>query len=345
MSEFEKIRYTRQQDFNIKEKELIDFDFEGKKKKVYGNCNLSIFVDDYCNADCKFCVAQLRYENQAMAYQKPKIEDDEEYYRRLDEVLTYVEPLNVSVSITGGEPTLSPRFRKIIEIVDKHNIRKRTITTNGSALLQKDGDKTILDILIDGKFDHLNISKTHYDEEINKKIMRYNKGYCSNEDLAKIIPYALEHNLRPRLSCLLLKDGIHDVEGMAKYIEFYEKLGIDNIIFRELMDYDEQSMCNIEKMEYNKRNKVRLNDVWKEVDKDKRFVPYRNLLGYYYYVEMYNYHNVVVCSESADLKVQAKEKSNNQDIVYEMVFHPNGNLNGSWVDKEDILLKYDKEVK
>lgn len=347
MSEFEKIRYTRQQDFNINEKKLIDFDFEGKKRRVYGNVNFSIFVDDYCNADCKFCVAQLRYENIAMAYKKPKIEDDEEYFRRLDEVLSYVAPLNVSVSITGGEPTLSPRFKRIIELVDKHNIRKRTITTNGSALLKKvDGDKTNLDLLIEHKFDHLNISKTHFDEDINRKIMRYNKGYCSNEDLAKIIPYALERGLRPRLSCLLLKDGIHDVKGMAEYIEFYEKLGIDNIIFRELMDYDNAKMCNKEKMDYNERNKVKLNDVWKEVDKDSRFVPYQNLLGYYYYVEMYDYHNVRVCSESADLKVQTKEKGNNQDTVYEMVFHPNGNLNGSWVDNEDILLKYEKkEVK
>ena len=344
MSEFEKDRYTRQANYDINKKDLIDFNFEGKDKKVYSNVNFSIFVDDYCNADCKFCVAQLRYENMALAYKKPKIEDDLEYYKRLDEVLTYIEPLNVSVSITGGEPTLSPRFKKIIELVDKHNIRKRTITTNGSALLKKQDGKKILDYLIDNKFDHLNISKAHYDEEINKKIMRYNKGYCSNEDLKKIIPYALEHGLRPRLSCILLKDGIHDVDGMASYIEFYEKLGIDNIIFRELMDYEEKTMCNREKIDYNKRNKVKLNDIWKEIDKDKRFIPYKNLLGYYYYVEMYDYNKVRVCSESADLRVQSKEKNDNQDIVYEMVFHPNGNLCGSWVDNEDILMKYEKKT-
>lgn len=344
MNEFEKTRYTRQEDFNINEKALIDFDFDGVKKKVYGNVNLSIFVDDYCNADCKFCVAQLRYENMAMAYQKPKIEDDEEYYRRLDEILTYIAPLNVSVSITGGEPTLSPRFQKILEIIDKHNIRKRTITTNGSALLKKiDGNKTNLDLLIDYKFDHLNISKAHFDETINQNIMRYHKGYCSNKDLVQIIPYALKHGLRPRLSCLLLKDGIHDVDGMVKYIEYYEKLGIDNIIFRELMDYDENTMCNREKMDYNLRNKVKLNDVWKNIDKDSRFIPYKNLLGYYYYVEMYDYHNVRICSESADLRVQTKEKEENSNVVYEMVFHPNGNLNGSWVDNEDILLKYEEK--
>jgi cyclic pyranopterin phosphate synthase len=341
MSTFEDIRYTRQANFDIGTKEVIDFEFD-MPKKVYGNCNLSIFIDDYCNADCMFCVAQLRYENRSMIYKKPKIEDDEEYFRRVEEVLERVAPLNVSVSLTGGEPTLSPRFIRVVELLDKYNIRKKTITTNGSALLKMVEGKRVIDYLIDAKFDHLNISKAHYNEAKNRILMPYPCGEagCTNEALAEIIPYALSKNLRPRLSCLLLKDGIHDLSGMVDYIEFYKKLGIDNIIFRELMDYDERTMINMEKVDYCKYNKVRLNDIWQEVDKDSRFVPEKNILGYYYYVEIYNYKGVTVCSESADLRVQKQEKDSHKDFVYEMVFHPNGNLNGSWVDSEDILLKY-----
>ena len=337
MSDFKRNRLARQKNFDIYEKELVPFKFDGKDKEVYKNCNLSIFVDDYCNADCKFCVAQLRYENRNKLYEKERIEDDDAYYERLDEVLEKLEPLNLSVSITGGEPTKSPRLPRILELLEKHHIRKRTITTNGSGLFDKVNGKTMLDHLIDN---HFNISKTHYDEDINKKIMCYKQGYCSNEDLAKIIPYALKKGLRPRLSCLLLKDGIHDVEGMAKYIEFYEKIGVDNIIFRQLMDYDLEKMCNVEKMHYCMKNEVDLNDIWEEVDKDKRFIPFKNILGYYYYVEIYNYNKVVVCSESADLKVLYEEKKRHPDVVYELVFHPNGNLNGSWVDNEDILMEY-----
>ena len=341
MENFEKLRKERQKNFKIDNNRLIEFEFETGKRNVYDNCNLSIFLDDYCNANCKFCVAQLRYENQGMIYKKKKIEDEEEYYRRLDEILTKLEPLNVSVSLTGGEPTASPKLIRVLELLEKHHIRKRTITTNGSMLLKEIDGKTILDYLIDYHMDHLNISKTHYDEKINQDIMCYAKGYCSNEDLQKIIPYALSRGLRPRLSCLLLKSGIHTVEDMVNYISFYEKLGIDNIIFRELMDYEESTMLNVEKVLYNKNNKVRLNDIWPQLANDKRFKPYKNLLGYYYYVEMYNYNDVVVCSESADLRVQSKEKSENQDIVYEMVIHPNGNLCGSWVDNEDILMNYE----
>ena len=70
---FQPLREKRQELYNIEDYTLLDFDFEGKKKKVYSNVNLSIFLDDYCNADCRFCVAQLRFENKGMMYKKDKI--------------------------------------------------------------------------------------------------------------------------------------------------------------------------------------------------------------------------------------------------------------------------------
>ena len=115
---------------------------------------------------------------------------------------------------------------------------------------------------------------------------------------------------------------------------------IDNVIFRETMDYDEQAMKNHDKMAYLKENKVYLNDIWKCIDKDNRFTPVKQLLGYYYYVEVYKYQGIDMVSESANLVKLYEQKQIANDVVFEMIFHPNGNLNGSWVDNEDILLAY-----
>lgn len=115
---------------------------------------------------------------------------------------------------------------------------------------------------------------------------------------------------------------------------------IDNVIFRETMDYDERAMRNHDKMAYLKENKVYLNDIWKCIDKDNRFTPIKQLLGYYYYVEVYKYQNIDMVSESANLVKLYEQKQIANDVVFEMIFHPNGNLNGSWVDDEDILLAY-----
>ena len=337
---FQPIREKRQECYNLEDYQFNPFLFDGKEKQVYSNVNLSIFTDDYCNANCKFCVAQLRYEDKGQMYKKGRIASDEEYYRRLDEVLAYLRPLNPSVSITGGEPTKSHRLIPILEMIEKYGYRKRTLTTNGSGLFDIVDGKPIIQHITDNHFQHLNISKAHYDEEINRRIMQYERGYCSNEDIEKIALFAKAHNLRPRMSCLLLKEGIHDLDGMIKYLDYFQSIGLDNIIFRETMDFDQEKMSNIPKMQYLNDNKVRLNDIWKDIDKDPRFTPIRQLLGYYYYVEVYKYQNVDMVSESANLVKLYEQKERAKDTVFEMVFHPNGNLNGSWDDKEDILLAY-----
>lgn len=338
---FQPIREKRQECYNLEDYTFNDFNFDGTRKKVYSNVNLSIFTDDYCNANCKFCVAQLRFENKGKMYNKGRISSDDEYFRRLEYVLDYIRPLNPSVSITGGEPTKSRRLIPILELVEKYGYRKRTLTTNGSGLLDVIDGKTILQHITDNHFQHLNISKAHFDEDINRKIMQYERGYCSNEDIARIAAFAKAHNLRPRMSCLLLKEGIHDKEGMIEYLNAFRSLGIDNVIFRESMDYDEDNMLNREKMAYLKANKVRLNDIWRTMDGDSRFTPIRQLLGYYYYVEVYKFQDVDMVSESANLVKLYEQKEKARDTVFEMIFHPNGNLNGSWVDDEDILLKYE----
>lgn len=344
---FAPLREARQETHNVEEYTLVPFEFQTGTRNVYSNTNLSIMVGDYCNANCKFCVAQLRYENRAMQYRKPHIESDEEYFSRLEEMLEFLRPLNPSISITGGEPSKSRRLPQILRIINKYGYRKRTLTTNGSGLFDEVEGKSMLQHIIDNGFQHLNISKAHFDDDINKTIMQYdpNSGYCSNEMLARIAAYSRANNLRPRMSCVLLKGGISTLEEMVQYMEYYQSLGMDNVIFRELMDYDDTTMQNATKVAFNKENKVHLEDIWKRLDGDTRFTPIRNLMGYYYYVEVYKYQGVDMCSEGANLAKLYKEKTRNPEVVYEMVFHPNGNLNGSWVDKEDILCPYGGDVK
>ncbi len=340
--EFNKeLRFKRQADYDINQYELVDHEFKAGHRRVYKNLNFSIFVDDYCNADCKFCVAQLRYSHRKLLYEKKHIEDRDKYLERLENVLKAVRTLNPSVSITGGEPTLSPVLPDILELVDRYDFRKRTITTNGSGLLMVRDNATVLEHLMKKRWQHLNISRAHFDDDVNRQIMRYQveSEYCDSQMLKEILDITAGTELKHRLSCLLLKDGIGSVESMKRYLDFHGKLGADNFIFRELMDYDKKAV-NLEKIKYCTDNKIRLNDIWGQLDNDKEFEPYLNILGYYYYVEIYKYHNMTVAGESANLNQQYIEKEKHRDTVYEMIFHTNGNLCGSWVEGEEILDEY-----
>lgn len=334
------LRLERQKNYDITNYESIPYTFETGDFNVYKNFNFSIFIDDYCNADCKFCVAQLRYANKGLIYKKEKL-DDNEWYKRCEEILKFIRPLNPSISITGGEPTISKKLVRTLEMVNDLGFRKRTITSNGSHLFDKVGNKMIIDHLIDNGWNHLNISRPAINNEESQRIMRFNntEGFCSNEMMRDIISITNQCDMKHRISCLLLKESVNSVEKMKKYLDTYIELGGNNFIFRELMDFAKDAI-NVEKTTYCYENKIRLNDIWNEIDNHPEFEKYLNILGYYYYVEIYKYRGATVASESANMVQQGIEFANHPDRVYEMVFHPNGNLCASWVDTEKILDKY-----
>lgn len=335
------LRTLRQSVYDISNYESSRFRFAAGEKKVYRNCNLSIFVDDFCNANCKFCVAQLRYENRKRLYRKEHIDDDAEYFRRLYRVLSLVRELDPSISITGGEPSISRRLPRILSMIDELGFRKRTITTNGSGLFLQYGNERIAELLIRHRFDHLNISRCAPCEELNRRIMDYEaKGlYFSNRDLKHLLELLGGAPPKIRLSCLLLKESVRGLSELKEYVDYYSALGVDHFIFRQLMQYDHLAV-NLEKIRYCEENTVDLNEIWEAMESDSAFVPHLNLLGYYYYVEIYRYRNAIVAGEAADLRQQYLEKSKHPDTVYEMVFHTNGNLCGSWIPEEDILDPY-----
>ena len=74
------------------------------------------------------------------------------------------------------------------------------------------------------------------------------------------------------------------------------------------MDYDHKAI-NLEIMKYYETNKISLDDIWKDMENHKELVPYLNLLGYYYYVEIYKYNECTIASEAANLERQYKEKA------------------------------------
>lgn len=307
------------------------FKFLNKEYDVYNNVNLSIFVDNYCNYKCPFCVAEQRQEER-----KYKL-SSKDYLARLKSVLDYIKPLNPSISITGGEPTKSDLLIPIIELLDNYNFKRRTITTNGSGLLDTSNNNLIIDRLIKANFNYINISRLHYDEEVNKKLTLPIKDYLSNKELEYILTTyksGSRYDSRIRLSVVLLKDGINSVEEISNYIKYFSKFGQDSFIFRQLMLPDNFVVDS--KRNYTKDNFVALEDIYKSFGND--FELYKEIYGYYYTVKIFSNKSNNIATEYADLAVSYSENENNKNLVYEMVFHPNGNLTKNWQDSQNILM-------
>ncbi|MGF7010621.1 cyclic pyranopterin phosphate synthase [Lachnospiraceae bacterium PF1-22] len=300
-------------------------------RDVYTNANFSIVIDKKCNAACDFCVEALRSKAR-----NSKL-DDSAYLEQLDTVLKLMRSLNTSISITGGEPTISSKLLAVLKKVNDYGFRKRVITTNGSHLLSMSSEgKTILDHIIENRFNHLNISKASFNEADNYSLMHYSEGCTTNDDLRIIIPRANKNNLQVRMSCVINKKGIYTFEDVIQYIEFYNRMGCNQFVFRELMNYKFDKDSNREKERFYKQNFVDIQPAILDfIEKDDQFQLIKEVKGYYYNVLVYQYGDCSVCFEKANL-VKMKERDSK---IYEFILHENGRLCGSWDDSEELIFK------
>ena len=350
-------REFKQSVYDIKEnsstKSLIKWNIKGKTYNVYSNVNLSIYSRQSCNGNCLFCVEKLRplSRGRTLDSQKSIIEDDKEYFKRLASVLNLTKPLNPSISITGGEPSKDPKLKKILKYIKCFKLRKRTMTTNCSGLLDKiNGTKRqVLDLLIDANIAHLNLSRAHFDENINHEIMDL-ENFHSNMELKEIIERAKKGGIRPRLSCVLLKGYIENFQDMIKYLDWAASLGVDNVVFRQLMKFNHKTHLKNKITQFCENYFIPLSPLLYKIYKSKNynnkyFSFIKQVLGYYYYVEVYHYKKpkqmgIDVVFEEADLNfIELKKMKNTKNpIIYELIFHPNGRLCSTWQPWDGIII-------
>lgn len=324
-----KINYTA---FDPEDYEWLAEIYDIQGKRVYKNFNFTIFLDNYCNADCKFCVEQIKTANTGKI-EKTRIAEKEVYVERLDEVLQKIRPLNPSISVTGGEPLLSPWFDDVMKLLGKYRFRKTVITTNGTDI------KKHMDAIIEAGISHVNFSRPHMDERIVQNIMRFGCDHhmTTYDEFPEIIDYLEKNRVRTRFNCIMSREGISSVEDMKKYLDFIRSLGCHHVVFRELMSFNEATAANLEKKKYADENRVLINERWEIIDRDKAFIPMVNMQGHYYYIEIYQYKDMTMVSERANLSMLETEQRLNEQYLYEMVFHPNGNLCAGWTEDKEVL--------
>ena len=255
-----------------------------------------------CNAACPFCVEELRPASRGIELnlQKRREANDEIYFDRLSMVLEALWPLRPSISITGGEPSKDFRLPRILRTLGTFHERKRTLTTNGSGLLDVREGKRIIDWIADSSLDHLNISVAHSNSERNARIMRLPEVMPISR-LREIVQAATAAAVRARLSCVLIRSGVSSLADIFDYLKFARSIGIDNVIFRQLMRTDPQTHAMNSVVRYSERQRVRLEPLLDEISTIGRFTHVRQIVGYYYYVEVWNYEGMDVVFEEADL--------------------------------------------
>lgn len=332
----------------------VSVPFANAVRRVYDNANLSIYSAQQCNARCPFCVEELRPLSRggSLVQQKTIELDDNKYFARLEAVLRTLAPLRPSVSLTGGEVSIDPRLPRILRVVNaaqqRNEARKLTMTTNASGLLRPtDGGGTVLDHIVEEGVRHLNISRAHKDAVHNQRLMRFVDGSADEDVLPAVMANLIKRRGGPiprvRLSCVLLRSGVHTLEQVEDYLSFAADLGVDNVIFRQLMQYDRATFLPNIVTRFCAQSAVPMRPLLEKLQQRSRWQFEKQVLGYYYYVEVYRFssHNgpIDVCFEGADLaELERRKRVDDEDIVHELVFHPNASLTSTWQPYDAVLM-------
>lgn len=174
------------------------------------NPNFSIVMPGGCNAKCKFCFWE-------------KNKTCKNYLENLSNILNKLPDNFTQISITGGEPTISPYLKEVLNLIDKSKFKKVVLTTNGHKLLE-----TLH--LFEGIVDHVNISRHHDDEEINNKI--FGTKMVDKKTL-KIITNELNKIGIDVTFSSVLNENLKTSKDVKNYINFAKECGSSQIFFRK----------------------------------------------------------------------------------------------------------------
>ena len=315
----------------------VDLEVFGRRLRIYANANLSIYSAQACEARCPFCVEELRPASRGVRLEKAGEPDEERYFGALRATLAALRPLDPSVSITGGEASRDPRLPRILRSLAGHGARRRTLTTNGSGLLDVREGLPVIDWIAGTGVRHLNVSRAHPDEGQNARLMRAPDRLLSGQGLREVVARARASGTRVRLSCVLLEEGVRDLDGILGYVDFARSVGVDNVVFRQLMKTDPGTHEASGVVRYSDAQRVLLEPLLDAISRDRRFAFERQIVGYYYYVEVWRACGADVVFEEADLAQLERTRRTAPGIVHELVFHPNARLASTWQPWDGVL--------
>ncbi len=305
-------------------------------KKVYSKTAFTIIIDKTCNADCSFCV--WKQYNDCVTQDCSK---DKRYFQRLEVVIEKVlAPLKLTACITGGEPSKSHRLPKVLKLLAKYGMQNVVFNTNGSGLLDIMDGAMVIEHLVDHKVSRINISQAHHDPAVNQNIMQFMSG-CNAVNkpmLREIVQYASGQGIKVRMSCLLLRNGINSISKIREYLDFYQELGVRDVVFRELLDVRPEDVVDNIKNQYCDTHKVSVHSIWQDMEQSSDFKLLKKLRRHYYYVEVWKYKDMEIAMTDASLVELGQRYVDDPSVIYDLVFHANGKLAHSWTENKDILM-------
>ena len=207
---------------------------------IQATCLVLILNND-CNANCRACLAQQVFKSALCkdlceAYATCKYlrccdhtAPDEEYYTRLETILSTINSQHVDIIITGGEPTISPRFIPVLELISKYNFPSKVLQleTNGAKLKDDLISEAIKKYNV-----KIHLSRYSPKDAANLEEFRFKDFITTNKDITEL---ATIYGDLLGISTVILKKHISSGQDLLNMVEYSTSLGIQHQDFLEVM--------------------------------------------------------------------------------------------------------------
>ena len=266
-------------------------------KKTIENPNFSVVVPGGCNAKCNFCF----WKNTGKMNIHPK------YLERLDYFLEIMPPQFSQISLTGGEPTLSPYFAGILNLIShKKRYSHVVLTTNGAKL------SDFIENL-ENAVQHVNLSRHAADDDANAKIFG-TKSVPNRKELERLCEELNNIGIDATFNAVLDR-GFSSKKDVYNFIEFAKDCGASAVCFRE----------NCFKEKHEALESSALEKEFSNVKSKEYGCPVcRSVVQY-------------VKGMRVTWKYSILEPSEAMDRIYEAVYFPDGRLTEDWAGLKSIL--------
>lgn len=257
------------------------------------NPNFTIITSGGCNSKCDFCTDPMNY--------KPS----SDYIKNLMKSIENLPSNFKQVSISGGEPTISPDLEAVLTIVKYSNrFDKVVLTSNGTKLLEKAP-------IISATVDHLNISRHGVGYEQNVKVFG-NKTIPTDEELSTICEVFNKQGIDVNLNYVYTKESALTEQDVMDYVAYAKSVGANCVTFR----YDQAE---------NTLEETYLESYFSEYTK-------MNVGG----CPVCRNHTIYVKGMPVVFKASFEEPSNEIGDVYELIYHVFGKLTTDWEGKSEF---------
>lgn len=304
---------------DIDDPTYVHLNWFGQPVRVYKNTNLNLMVTDACDACCAFCIQEVQFEGheygatavaRTAALRRSGVQVRDAYLERLDQTLAELTKdrpeFDLSVSLTGGEPTMAKHFPEVLKLLQKHAIRRVTLTSNGKWMQKKVDGKTVLDLIIEAGITHINISRAHHDEAKNAELMKWQPGkHLTDRDLKWMVDTAHAAGVAVRFNTQLNKQGVSTIADLEAYLEWAHSMGVPFVFVRRLFanETDALRVAHNPVVQYTEENGMPFDHLWQSIDGSNSYRLLYQRRGDAFYIESYHYRGLNKQGQKFDMRV------------------------------------------